>query len=53
MNFLHETCEDIQVALRNHHADLMEHLEKALSLNKTEALEDIDTIMSWLQQFRG
>ncbi|KAI9449564.1 hypothetical protein HD554DRAFT_2181017 [Boletus coccyginus] len=52
-NFLHEICEDIQVAVRNCHADLMEHLEKALSLNKKEALEDIDTIMSWLQQFQG
>lgn len=52
MNFLLETCADINASVQRCQADLVGYLEKELLLDKKEAGKDIDMISSWLQQFK-
>ncbi|KAF8437695.1 hypothetical protein L210DRAFT_3647367 [Boletus edulis BED1] len=48
---LQELCGVIRNTVDNTSADLMKYLEKKLSLDEDEAGKDIDTLLSWLQQF--
>ncbi|KAG6370112.1 hypothetical protein JVT61DRAFT_9026 [Boletus reticuloceps] len=50
-DMLQDLCGDICVTVHDCRADLMKYLEKELSLDEDEAGKDIDTLLSWLQQF--